>query len=222
MRRTRADGLGRTWCSAMLAVAVVLAGTACGDDDPAGPGNGGGDLVPEAQLTFLRQGVDAPALETYQLDFVATAGQSTDVEIRYVPRPGEDSGERFLRFRLEDGSLLRYPANHPTRPGAAFQPGDTVHIRIAVDDPSILRASFAPSGLEFSPSAPAELELGYPEADTDYDDDGIEDPELETEIDLWRQERPGDGWERVGDIRDLELDEIEAYLTKFSRYGLAI
>jgi hypothetical protein len=221
MRRTWRNGPGRILRPAMLSVAVVLAGTACGDGDPAGPGNGG-EVVPEAQLTFLRQATDAPALDTYQLEFVATAGQSAEVEIRYLPRPGEDSGERFLRFRLEDGSLLRYPSNHPTRPGATFQPGDTVHIRITVDDPSLLRATFAPSGLEFSPSAPAELELGYPEADADYDDDGVEDPELETEIDLWRQERPGDDWERVGDIKDLELDEIEADLTKFSRYGLAI
>lgn len=222
MRRTWRDGPGRSWHPAMLALAVVIVGAGCGDDDPVGPGDGGEDTVPEAQLTFLRQAADAPALETYQLDFVATAGQSSDVEIRYVPRPGEDSGERFLRFRLEDGSLLRYPANHPTRPGATFQPGDTVHIRITLDDPSLLRATFTPSGLEFSPSAPAELELRYPEADADYDDDGVEDPELETQIDLWRQERPGDDWERVGDIRDFDLDEVEAFLTKFSRYGLAI
>lgn len=222
MRRTIHADPGRTWRLATLALLAGLAGGGCGGDDPAGPDDGGDGTVPEAQLTFLRQAQDAPGLEAYQLDFVATAGESSDVEIRYLPRPGDDSGERFLRFRLEDGSLLRYPADHPTRPGAAFQPGDTVHIRITVDDPALLRATFAPSGLEFSPSAPAELEFGYPEADRDYDDDGVEDPELETEIDLWRQERAGDDWERVGDIKDFDLDEVEARLTKFSRYGLAI
>lgn len=222
MRRTCSDGPGRTWRLALLALAAGLAGAACGGDDPAGPGNGGDGPVPEAELTFLRQAADAPALEAYDLAFVATAGESADVEIRYVPRAGEDSGERFLRFRLEDESLLRYPPDHPTRPGATFQPGDTVHIRITVDDPSLLRATFAPSGLEFSPSAPARLKLRYPEADADYDDDGVEDPELETEIDLWRQEKSGDDWERVGDVKDFDLDEVDAFLTKFSRYGLAI
>ncbi len=119
-----------------------------------------------------------------------------------MPPPGEDSGEKFLEFELEDTSLLRYPADHPTRPGPAFQPGDTVWIRITVD-PNLLIASIEPSGLQFNPADPAELEIRYAEADDDYDDDGDPDPELEDEIDLWRQESPGDDWERVGDLRTL-------------------
>ncbi|MDT8436317.1 MAG: hypothetical protein RRA92_06130 [Gemmatimonadota bacterium] len=219
-RRPAADR--RRWWLAAACFAVVLAGAACGDDGPAGPGDGDGNTVPEAQLLFLRQAASAPPLETTSLEFVATAGERTSVEIRYQPRPGEDSGERFLRFELEDGSLLRYPPDHPTRPGQAFQPGDTVHIRITVDDPALFRATFEPSGLEFSAAAPAELEFAYPEADGDFDDDGLEDPELEEEIDIWRQENPGDDWERAGTLQDIELDEVEATLTKFSRYGLAI
>jgi hypothetical protein len=59
-------------------------------------------------------------------------------------------------------------------------------------------------------------------ADGDYDEDGEDDPELEGSIDLWRQEKPGDPWVRVGDVKDLELDRVRAFLTAFSRYGLAI
>jgi hypothetical protein len=220
MTRKRYATRGRTWRLTALALGLALAGAAC-DDDPSGP-DGGRDRVPESQLVFLRQAADAPALATYELEFVATAGQSTDVDIRYVPQAGEDSGEQFLRFRLENTSLFRYPADHPTHPGALFAPGDTVHIRITVDDSTLFRATFAPAGLEFNPVVPAELEFHYPEADRDYDEDGLEDPELETEIDLWRQETAGEDWERVGDVKDFDLEEIQARLLKFSRYGLAI
>jgi hypothetical protein len=57
-------------------------------------------------------------------------------------------------------SLLRYPANHPTRPGDVFSPGDTVWIRVLVD-PQVLVATFEPSGLAFNPVEPAELEIRY-------------------------------------------------------------
>lgn len=202
------------------AIAAALAVAACGDSEPTGPDDPP-DTLPEGQLTFLRQAGTAPPLVTYDTTFVAIAGEALDAEIRYIPPPGEDSGEKFLEFKLEDTSLLRYPADHPTRPGSAFQPGDTVWIRITVD-PSLLIASMEPSGLQFNPADPAELEIRYAEADDDYDDDGDPDPELEDEIDLWRQESPGDDWERVGDLKDIELDRVRALLTGFSRYGLGI
>lgn len=202
------------------AIAAALAVGGCGDSEPTGPADPPNTL-PEGQLTFLRQAGTAPPLVTYDTTFVAIAGEALDAEIRYMPPPGEDSGEKFLEFKLEDTSLLRYPADHPTRPGAAFQPGDTVWIRITVD-PTLLIASMEPSGLQFNPADPAELEIRYAEADDDYDDDGDPDPELEDEIDLWRQESPGDDWERVGDLKDLELDRVRALLTGFSRYGLGI
>ncbi len=89
-------------------------------------------------------------------------------------------------------------------------------------DPVLLIATLEPSGLTFSPLEPAELEIRYVNADDDYDDDGDSDPELEDDIDLWRQENPGDDWERTGDLKDLETDRIRAFLTGFSRYGLGI
>ncbi len=205
-----------------LSVAILFAAltVGCGEDDPTGV-TGPPDTLPESQLTFLRQSATAPALVTYDTTVVATAGQQLDLRIRYAPAPGEDSGEKFLELELKDESLLRYPLDHPTRPGQEFQPGDTVWIRVSVD-PVLLIATLEPSGLTFSPLEPAELEIRYVNADDDYDDDGDSDPELEDDIDLWRQENPGDDWERTGDLKDLETDRIRAFLTGFSRYGLGI
>ena len=210
--------LGR-WGVLVLALGTI-ATAACSDDDPTGVVDPP-DSLPESQLTFLRQAAQAPVLVTYDTTVVATAGESLDLEIRYTPAPGQDSGEKFLEFELDAESLLRYPPNHPTRPAEAFQPGDTVWIRVMVDQ-ELLVATLEPSGLAFNPLEPAELEIRYVNADDDYDDDGESDPELEDDIDLWRQESPGDDWERTGDLKDLETDRIRALLTGFSRYGLGI
>jgi len=208
---------------ALLLGAWILTAAACGGDDPAGPAGPSDppDSVPSAELTFLRQAAAAPQLVTYDTTVVAIAGEQLDLEIRYLPLPGQDSGEKFLEFKLDDESLASYPPSHPTRPGQPFAAGDTVWLRVVVD-PQLLIATMEPSGLTFNPLRPAELEIRYSNADDDYDDDGVSDPELEVEIDLWRQESPGDDWERSGDVKDLATDRIRAFLGGFSRYGLGI
>jgi len=192
---------------------------ACGDDSPTDPGP---IPIPEAQLTFLRQAPNAPPLLTTDTTVLATKGQDLEVRIFYAPAPGSGSqtGEEFLRLKLEEETLLRYPANHP-RQGALFQDGDTVSIRIQVAPEDII-ATLEPSGLQFDPSEPAKLKLRYAESDDDIDDDGDDDPELEVEIDMWRQENPGDPWFRIGTVKSEDLDEVEAELFGFSRYALAI
>jgi hypothetical protein len=206
---------------AVGAVGLLVATTACSDSsvsvDPPDP-----DSRLEGELTFLRRAPNAPPLLTTDTSFVATRGEDVRVELFYAPDPGsgESRGERFLRFELEETSLLRYPDNHP-RAGTLFADGDTVTITIRLED-DLLLGSFEPSGLQFDPNDPAELEFRYAEADDDYDGDGDSDPELEDDIDLWRQERPGDPWVKIGELQDVELDEIEAFLTSFTRYALAI
>jgi hypothetical protein len=200
------------------ALIVGLAVAACGND-PAGPGGGDDTIRPPAGLVILVPAAGAPAVSTLDTSFVATKGVRSEVRIRYAPVPPED-GEEFLELDLEDESLLRYPINHP-RAGALFAPGDTVTIQITVD-PATLSATLEPSGLQFDPLNPAELELRYQNADPDFDGDGDDDPELEDDIDLWRQENPGDPWERVGTLQDFSLDRVRAELTEFSRYALGI
>lgn len=209
-------------CCTILLVALLPLLAGCGDSglisEPPPPP----PVLDESQLTFLRQAADAPGLLTLDTSFVATRGEETEIEIFYAPEEGSDEerGERFLELELDDESLLRYPAGHP-RAGATFVAGDTITIRIQVD-PERLIATMEPSGLVFDEDEPAELELRYLHADDDFDEDGEPDPELEDEIDLWRQERPGDPWVRVGEIKDADRDGVRARLTSFSRYALAI
>lgn len=172
-------------------------------------------------LLFLRPAASSPPLLTRDTSFVATHGEDLRVEIFYEDpdAPGQP-GERFLRFELDEESLDRYPEDHPAA-GAPFEAGDTVTIRLRVARDTLL-ADFEPSGLRFDSDEPAELELRYLEADPDFDDDGDDDPELEDDIDLWRQETPGAPWVRIGDFKDLERDEIRAFLDSFTRFAAAI
>lgn len=185
--------------------------------------DGGPDVTPpdSSEPTFLRPAASAPPLLTRDTAVVATRGEDLRVELFYEDpdAPGQP-GERFLRFELDDASLARYPEDHPAA-GAAFEPGDTVTIRIRVSGDTLL-AEFEPTGLRFDPDEPAELELRYVEADPDFDGDGDDDPELEDEIDLWRQEQPGAPWVRIGDVKDLERDELRAFLESFTRFAAAI
>jgi hypothetical protein len=81
-----------------------------------------------------------------------------------------------------------------------------------------------PTGLKFNPDVPAELRIHYDQADDDLNDDGGVDEEddlVEQELDIWRQEAPGEPFVRVGTAKSEELEEIEAELTSFSRYAIA-
>lgn len=202
-----------------LAVLATFVLAGCGDD-PAGPGGGGDTTRPPTGLIILVPDAGAPPLATSDTTFVATKGVRTEVRMFYTPVPPDDSGDEFLELDIEDQSLFRYPMSHP-KAGALFVEGDTVTITISID-PATLSATLSPSGLQFDPLNPAELELRYQNADPDFDDDGDDDPELEGDIDLWRQENPGDQWERVGILQDFSLDRVRAELTEFSRYALGI
>ncbi|UCF18898.1 MAG: hypothetical protein JSU87_13335 [Gemmatimonadota bacterium] len=203
MARSR---LSRGWSRRLMAVSGVILGLALGgcassnDSEP--------DTVPESQLEFVPRAESAPALETMDTSFWAVKGQNRRLEIRYVGFGGDDSGERFLRLEIEEQTLLRRPDGTP------FADGDSIEIRVVVD-PVLFLGNFEPSGLQFNPNEPAELEYRYAEADADF-------LVREAEFDLWRQERSGDPWERLGSLQVEDLDEIEVELFGFTRYALAV
>jgi hypothetical protein len=203
--------------------ACLLLVTGCGESslltEPPPPPDG----LPDASLTFLRPASLAQPLLTTDTSFVATRGEELDVRLFYAPEPGSSDpvGERFLEFELDEESLLRYPATGHPKAGQLFQDGDTITIHLHVQTDTLL-VEFEPSGLQFDIAEPAELELRYGNADDDYDNDGESDPESEEDIDMWRQEKPGDPWFRVGEIKDVDQDRIRARLTSFTRYALAI
>ena len=203
----RAIGLG------MLAAVAFIA--ACeGSTDPDDDGE---VIVPSDQLTFveLESGVNVPVRDT---SFVVTAGERFELELFTDPEPGDDDGEEFFEFEVDEDALLRRPD------GTAFQPGDTITIRVTVPGDEY-RFYFEPSGLVFNPNRPAEMKITYIDADDDFDDDGDvddDDGEFETDLTIWRQQVLGGDWTRIGaSIHEIEDDEIEFDVEHFTGFALA-
>lgn len=185
-----------------LLTTLVLAG--CDGDANAPDSN----IVPESELQFVRIRAGAPPLETMDTSFWAVKGQDRKLKIRFQGQEGPGSGQEFLELVIAERTLLRRPD------GRSFADGDSIEIRVVID-PDFYLASFEPTGLVFDPDEPAKLELDYEEAEDEFLD-------REMEFDVWRQERPGEPWERIGSAQLEEIDEIEAILFGFTRYALAI
>ncbi len=212
-----------------LIVAGGLVTLGCGERaEPLAPHS---DFTPryllESQLRFVTWGPGGPPLEHLEAEFTVVKGQKCDLVIRLRDEEGVEVGEDegcgdatatrgqstegrfFFRIRLNPGTL------HRRANGKLIKDGDVVEIRLKVD-PARLMVSFSPH-LEFNPSEPAEMELRYEAA-------AFEFVARESEIGLWRQEDPGQPWERVESARVEAQDEIRAKadLGGFTRYALAI
>ena len=201
--------------------AMVLTAAACSDSsNSSGPGTPGSDL------TFLLLAATAPPLcaDSTGAWFVKDpAGEDKEIFLEF-PESGNladcatGSRKDFLRLKIAKLSLLRRPDN------TLISNGDSVFISVKwVGNDSIL-FELKPSGLLFSLSDPAELKIEYGEAGPDLNDDGdvdVEDDEVEHQLDIWRQERPGDDYFPVGTAKIEDNNEIEAELNGFSRFALA-
>lgn len=168
------------------------------------------DSTPEEQLTFLR--FNSPsAITTRTGSFWAVKGKDRELEIRYA------DGEDFLEFKVPSVSLYRAPD------GRTYQNGDSVLITVTVDPLNRFIVYFEPSGLTFLPSEPARLEMNYLKADDDIDDDGdrdSRDEQLEQQLKIWKQERPGQPWVPQNSFR-IGGDEIEARIFSFTGFAMA-
>ena len=193
------------WRLLALGLSIVMMGflSACDSSTESEP-----QIVNESDLDFVRRSAAAPPLETMDTSFWAVKGQDREVEIRYAGQGGSGTGKEFLELVVEEQTLLRRPD------GSSFADGDSINIRVIVDADLFL-VRFEPSGLQFNPDEPAKLSLDYDEAEDDF-------LSREGEFGLWRQEEAGEPWERIGIAQVEELDEIEALLTGFTRYALAV
>ena len=194
----------------LTTLALLLALAACSSD----PGDD--EIRPPGDLTILALAQGTPPLVTDSAGFWAVFGDDREVRIDIAP------GDDYLKFRVRDDALLRYPD------GTLFGPGDSVFISVKVIDPDLLYFEFTPSGLRFNPLEPAELSLDYDHAgftvEGDYDDDGdvdSDDDEVETRFDVWQQEGPGDLFSRLQGLLEIEVDEINVDILGFTRYALA-
>ena len=198
----------------VIALGGLLTLAACGDDgtDPV-------DGVEQSQLDFLRFPPDLVPLATQDTSFWAVAGEDREVILHYRPEAGEQEGEEFLRFKVPGDALLRRPD------GSFFARGDSVEIRVQVDPDGRFLFGFQPSGLRFDPEHPAELRVEYVRLGGDLDGDGDvdeADDDFERELRLWKQEAPGGLWFPVGSVKIEDLDEIEAEITSFTGFAIAV
>jgi hypothetical protein len=193
--------------AATLLLATTLASCS---DSPSGPGE-----LPQDQLVFIRAAANAPPLDATHVQLWAKAGEGRRVEIRYQ-KVGEYGGDRCLEFNIPGDALLRRPD------GTAFAKGDSILITITLADPGSFNFSFAPSGLTFSQSHPAELRISYKWADPDYNGDGVvDDRDRAFRFDIWKQEADGAPWLKIGTARDSNVEELRADIFSFTRYAMA-
>ena len=176
--------------AADTAVIVVLSGVASG------------------QLGIVRFAGGLPVIQTRDTTIWVTRERGGEIRLRYRPPGGGSGGREFLRFRVPGGSLLRRPG------GEAFEDGDSIQIRLEIEDPARFLFRFSPSGLRFDPDRPAELEVQYEGAESE--DVGVEDA-----LALWRQEQPGDPWVELATLRLKDNDEVRARITGFTGFALA-
>lgn len=198
----------------LLALVTALALGAC--NQTTGPVEEG---VPEEELQFLEFPDDLLSLVTMDTSFWAVRGRDTTFVLRYKPESGEEQGEEFLAFRVRQDALLERPDGTP------FAEGDSIEIRITVDEDGRFLFDFQPSGLTFNPDEPAELRVWYLRLEGDLDGDGdadSDDEELEDNLRLWKQEAPGGLWYPIGTIRVKDTDELRGEIESFTGFAVAI
>ena len=199
-------------------VAILLA---CGSTD--GGGNGGvgpgpDSTVGEDSLLFLRPAPAAPAFGTRTLSFWAIRGERTEVRLMYQLKPGQVDSTEFVRFRIDDKTLVSDSAGNP------LATGDSVRITMSVSDTLRLIIEFQPSGLVFNPSKPARLWIKFGEADHDINEDGLvtaADTTLLLGLKIWKQEQLALPWSLLTSTVDTVEQEVEADIAGFTRFAVA-
>lgn len=201
----------------LLGATLAVVAAACAEST----GNDGG--TPPGDLNILRLGAAAPALcndSAGAMFYKDSSDTEQEIALTFPENGSSCAGEThdFLRLRIKGSSLQRYPDS------TLFDVGDSVFIYVKwVGSDSIL-FDLQPTGLLFDPLDPAELKIEYDECGGDLNHDGDDDEEdddIEQRLDIWRQERPGDPFVRVGTARSEQNKEIEAKLNGFSRYAIA-
>lgn len=169
------------------------------------------DVIPSDQLQIVQVATDAPQLTHTDVSVVAVKGQATELQMTYDVYEGGNG--KCLRFIIPAESLMTYPDGRP------IKTGDTVTINIRVLNTSQFLFEFDPAGIKFNPAAPARLEIRY--AWADVNGDGVANEADGGRLALYRQERPGQVWEKIPSTQNRELQEIHATITSFTRYALA-
>lgn len=171
---------------------------------------------PPAELNILRLPTNHRPFFNTEVSFYAKVGRDAEASIYFLDEQGQ-RGKRFAQLQIESRSLATKPD------GTSFVAGDSVLITMRIIDPVEIQVELLPSGIKFSTSRPAELKLDYKETKGDLNGDGKhdgDDDHIESNLSIWRQEKPGDPFVKIGSIKSDE-GELKADLTGFSRWAIA-
>ena len=209
----------RIWSAIFVATALAAAAGGCSDSsapDPSAPSQPG-DVKLSADLGIVRRSGAINGFVDTVVTFYAVRGQEREGKIFFLA-PDGGIGEEFVRLKIGSATLLARPDGSPVAQG------DSVLITMRVVDPALLLVEFQPSGLQFNPAEPAEMEMRYGEADDDLNGDGHHDSEDEaliSSLGIWRQELPGLPFVRLSSSLFTSLTSCDAKINGFTRYALA-
>lgn len=200
--------------------AIVVACSSAGDGSGGtGPGPVPTDsTVAEDSLRFLRPALAAPPFALRTVSFWAVRGQRREVRLMYQPASGQADSVEFVRFRVDQKSLVTDSAGQP------LASGDSVLITLSISDTLRLITEFQPAGLTFNPKEPARLWIKFGEADPDLNHDGLvtaADTTLLLGLQIWKLEQPGEPWTLLPSTVDTVSQEVEADVPGFTRYAVA-
>lgn len=200
-----------------LAALVLFAACTRSPSEPLVP------LAPTASDTSLSINTlvpraDAPAIANPVVTFYAKAGVDREAYMYYRKRPTGRDSTVFVRFRVKKDALFMRPD------GTLFAPGDSILITITLVDPSRLIVGFAPSGLRFSPTDPADVKFNFLETDDDLDGDGVvdtRDTAIQTLLAVWKRENASLPWVKQISRLTASTHEIETDVGGFTDYVIA-
>jgi len=198
-----------------LFVGFVVLAIALACSDTSGPVT---TPVPTSQLHFVALGQSAPPLYADSVSFYAIMGQDREVRMYYQGATPGDRGDEVLRFKVPGDGLLRRPD------GTGFQPGDSILIVVKAIDRAKFLFDFQPTGLEFSPTRPAELTLQYHNDDHDYSGDGkvdTTDARIQGQLDVWQRRPPDTLWRRLGASNYESYEELDVKIPHFTDHAIA-
>src|SRR6266496_4122635 len=209
-----------------LAIALALAGLGAACSDQTGPLPTAQPL-PTVQAPFfatvgsdtaihvLQQSPNAPALETYQLTFIAPVNRPTTVTVNYQPLAGDSVGQPFLRLDILKHGIVSGPD------GASLSNTDSVAITLTIDPVNFV-VEFRPSGLVFSAKDPATLAVWYGNANFDLNGNGVVDGwdrnQLQT-LGLWYRTDNTNSWFKSLSANDPTQLVLSGPLFHFSEYS---
>jgi hypothetical protein len=189
----------RFWCPVVVLLLVTSAGCTEETPHPALSGTQASHARAAQSLVFVHRAPHTPPFKDEAVSLTARAGEASEAALSFA------DGSPFARFRLSAESM-----RGATLSGQRIPEGTAITITLKRVDASRYLIDFQPSGLEFNPAAPAEVEFFYANA--------LLPP---GEVTVFKQERVGDAWVPTRTSDDRPGRVMRASVEDFTIYAMA-